>query len=55
MKRLNPAKQCKTAKQTNQTKVMIPMQMRNENMIDPAAFDLVIHYLDLRAFSAIKQ
>jgi hypothetical protein len=41
--------------ETDESEIMVPMQVRDENMIDTAAPDFVFIHLGLRAFPAIDQ
>jgi hypothetical protein len=47
--------QAKTIDQPDQTKVMIAMEMRDEDVRDPASPDPVLYHLDLRSFPTIDQ
>ena len=52
---LQPAKQTHAGKQSNEAKIVIAMQMRNEYMADFAPPDFIFCHLRLRAFAAINQ
>ena len=41
--------------QPNQPEIMVPMQVGNKNMVDPATADLVFVHLRLGAFTAIDE
>jgi hypothetical protein len=47
------AQQAHTGDETDKTKVMIAMQVRDKNMVDAAAADAVFGHLHLGAFPAI--
>jgi hypothetical protein len=49
------AQQAHARDQANQAKIMIPVQVRDENMIDAASPDLVFVHLCLCALSAIHE
>ena len=50
-----PAQETHAGDQTDQSEIMVPMQVRDKNMIDTAAPDLVFIHLGLGAFPAIDQ
>ena len=55
MKIGNALIEAKTCQESDKAEVMIPMQMRNKNLIDFAAPDFKHIHLHLRAFAAINQ
>ncbi len=49
------AQEAHAGDQSDQSEIMIPVQVGDENMVDPASPDLVFVHLRLGAFSAINQ
>ena len=52
---LRSAKQTHTGDQPDQSEIMVAMQMRYKNMVDPAPPDLVPGHLHLCTLAAINQ
>ena len=50
-----PAQEAHTGYQSDQSEIVVTMQVGDENMIYPASPDLVLIHLCLRAFPAIDQ
>jgi hypothetical protein len=55
MKVMDSTQKTHTGDETYESEIMVPMQVRDKNMIDTAAPDLVFIHLGLRSFPAIDQ
>jgi head-tail adaptor len=54
MKGLNSVEQSKAADETNQSEIMISVQVRNEDVINTVTPHFHIQYLNLSALTAVK-
>jgi len=55
MKILRASQQAHTGQQTNQPEIMITVQVRDKDVIDLAAADLVFRHLHLCSFPAVNE
>ena len=52
---LRPAQKAHAGEHAYETEIVIPMEMRNKDVIDLAATDLVLGHLHLRPFPTVYQ